>query len=119
MNMVAAKTGCRVGDTVGDSVMKVSVGFRVGYLVGANVGGDGDGAAVGANVTHTFDAQDSPKQSLSRRHNFPVLHFGHDCPPQFTSVSSPFFAMSVQVAAVGEFVGDSVGNPWVHWLGSP
>jgi hypothetical protein len=37
VNMVAANTGCSVGDTVRGSVGDISVGWRVGYPVGAKV----------------------------------------------------------------------------------
>jgi hypothetical protein len=39
-------------------------------------------------------------QSLADAHVAPVPHFGHDAPPQSTSVSVPFLTTSVQVAAL-------------------
>jgi len=44
-----------------------------------------------------------PTQSLSTLHIFPAAHLGQ-APPQSTSVSVPFFTVSVHVGAAHDFV---------------
>jgi hypothetical protein len=67
------------------------------------------GAAVGENVTHTFDSQRPPIQSESSTHVSPISHPGHDVPPQSTKVSSPFKEPSRHDNTVGPTVGRAVG----------
>ena len=100
-----------VGAPVGASVDAL-VGASVGALVGASVGAS-VGALVGASVTlnpQTPVSQFSLPQSPLTAQTSPVAHPGQESPPQSTSVSSPFFTLSVQDDAVGACVGAIVGE---------
>jgi hypothetical protein len=59
------------------------------HPVGAMVG-NAVGLRLGANVTHTFDSQFPPKQSLFDLHIWPMVHPWQFSPPQSRSDSSPF-----------------------------
>ena len=80
---------------------------------------DVDGDALGAGVLHTDISNPrsgTPQMPLVQSrgpkclmHPSPGPHGGHEPPPQFRPVSSPFFFPSSQSAAVGLSVGALVG----------
>jgi len=50
-------------------------------------------------VAHAPLEQSADVQSPPVRHDLPLAHAGHVPPPQLTSVSAPFLALSVHVGA--------------------
>src|SRR5690348_10465798 len=50
-------------------------------------------------AAHMLAVHFPPAQSVGFKHVLPSAHFPHVPPPQSTSVSAPFFILSLQVAA--------------------
>jgi hypothetical protein len=103
--------GTLVGAAVGEEVVGAEVGEMVGDDVGESVGelvGEGVGSPQ-VLAPEQFPEMQSPFTEQDSAESQP----GQFGPPQSTSVSSPFFTLSMQLEAVGEGVGDVVGGEGV------